>query len=162
MPEEKNKKASPSTKKILVIDDDEHILMMIAQTLEVEGFQIKKSTDGRKVLTLATQYEPDLILTDLMMPGGGGYEILRGLQSDSLTRSIPVLIMTGHVLNKSTTDMLKQEPNLVGYLEKPLNIHSLLTKIHLLLNTLSKDEKMIEDINKQNSDIDQTRFNERF
>src|SRR5688500_3737093 len=86
---------SAAEKKILVVDDDDGVVQMMRTTLEVEGFQVRTSRDGRDVLKKAVDFQPDLIVTDLMMPGAGGYDVIRNLQSDDLTRKTPVLIVTG-------------------------------------------------------------------
>jgi DNA-binding response OmpR family regulator len=138
-------KGEPADKRVLVIDDDEHIRAMIHTTLTVEGFQIKTGRDGRDIRGVAQQYKPHMIVTDLMMPGGGGYEVLRSLQGDDETRKIPVLIITGHHMDDSTKELLRQEPNVVGLLEKPFRPHELTARVHAALHTKSKDEKMIEE-----------------
>lgn len=135
------KKSSPAEKKVLVVDDDDNILMLMKTTLEIEGFQARTGRDGRNILQAALQYKPDLILTDLMMPGGGGYELLRSLQSDPVTRKIPVIIMTGSHLDKTTQALMRQESNLAGYYEKPVRPDVLMKHVHKLLNTLSRDEE---------------------
>jgi CheY-like chemotaxis protein len=76
-----------------------------------------------------------------MMPGGGGYEIIRNLQMDAATRPVPVIIMTGSHLDSSTKSMMQQEPNLAGYFEKPVRPEVVVKKIHQLLNTLNRDEQ---------------------
>lgn len=127
------------SKRILVLDDDEHILEMMARTLEFEGFTVRTARDGRSVSKVAIAFEPHLIITDLMMPGGGGYEVLRTLQSDDSTRQISVFVMSGHGFDQSTKDLMKQEPNVVDYIDKPVNLAALISKIHKHLNTISKN-----------------------
>jgi CheY-like chemotaxis protein len=137
-----DKKLDPTDKKIMVFDDDESIVQMIRATLEAEGFQVRTGRDGTDILKKAVSYDPDLIICDLMMPGGGGYEVLRALQGDDITRKIPVLMITGYSLDTSTKTMMQQEPNLVGYYEKPLRPEKLVTKVHQILNTMTLSEKM--------------------
>src|SRR5262245_7509536 len=104
----------------MVLDDDDSILQMIRMTLETEGFQVRTGRDAVDVLKKAVEYRPDLIICDLMMPGGGGYELIRSLQSDDLTRKTPILMVTGYSMDASTKAMIQQEPNLAGYFEKPI------------------------------------------
>lgn len=156
--EPKREKGSPSEKKILVIDDDEHIRQMVKLQLELEGFQVKASRDGRNILAIALEFHPDLVVTDLMMPGGGGYEVLRSLQSDDLTRKVPVLMMSGAALDPSTKNLMKSESNVVDYLDKPLHMTAFVYKVHAILNTKTKEERIIEDQQKM-GDVDFNKFN---
>ncbi len=145
MVEQGQKKANPQDKRVLLFDDDDSIRTMLQRTLEAEGFQVKTGRDGRNILPKALEFKPDLILTDLMMPGGSGYEVLRILQSDESTRSIPVFIMTGYTLDVSTKQLLQQEPNVKYFLEKPIRPDDMLSRIHKTLGTLSREEKMVQD-----------------
>lgn len=137
-------KALPTEKKIMVFDDDDSILQMLKSTFEAEGFQVRTGRDSHNILKKAIDYRPDLIVCDLMMPGGGGYELLRVLQSDDITRKTPIIMMTGYSMDASTKAMIQQESNLVGFFEKPVRGERLLEKIHKTLNTKSIMEQMQE------------------
>ena len=158
----KTPKASPSTKRILVIDDDDSVREMLKVTLETEGFKVTTGRDGRNILQLTQRFEPDLIVTDMMMPGGGGYEVLRALQGDMSSRLTPVIVITGREWDQSTTDMLKQEPNVIAFLNKPIRPHSFLEKVHGVLNTKSRVEKMMEEQKNDINQLDKGRFGDLF
>jgi CheY-like chemotaxis protein len=134
-------KVHPSKKKVFVVDDDDAIVSLFKTALELEGFNVRTGRDGRNFLARALEYQPDLIIADLMMPAGGGYELIRTLQSDPLTSSIPIVLVTGSHLDASTQAMMKMESNLAFYLEKPVRPESLMLKVHSLLKTLSLDEQ---------------------
>lgn len=146
-------KGLPSDKRVMVVDDDESVLQLLKATFEVEGFQVRVARDGRNLAQKASEYKPDLIVTDLMMPGGGGYEVLRSLQADDVTRKTPVIMITGHVLDDSTKTMIKQEPNLAALLEKPVRPEKLTKEVHRVLNTMTRDEQ-----NQQFKDMDYKGF----
>lgn len=146
-PDAAAKKGDPAQKKVLVVDDDEHICAIFRTALESEGFTVQTGRDGRNILKKAIDFKPDLILTDLMMPGGGGYEVLRSLQSEETTRKTPVIMITGAAMDMSTQAMIKQEPNLAGYLEKPISPERLVKQVHLALNTMSMSEKAAQERN---------------
>lgn len=150
-------KFNPSEKKILIIDDDDDVRKMLQVQLEVEGFQIKAARDGKQVVSLTLQFQPDLIVSDIMMPGAGGYDVLRALQSDVNTRKTPVLLISGGRFDKSTKDMMRQEPNVVGYFDKPLHIPAFLLKVHTVLHTKTRDERLIEE-RQRFGDTDVTRY----
>jgi CheY-like chemotaxis protein len=132
---------SAGDRRIMVVDDDDTIVQMLKATLEAEGFQVRTDRDGRNLLKKATEFLPHMIVADLMMPGGGGYELLRILQSDERTRKTPVLIITGVTLDKSTKALMAQEPNMVGYMEKPIRSQALIKQVHKTLNTISAFEQ---------------------
>lgn len=125
---------------MLVVDDDEGIRHLLQATLEAEGFQVKTARDGRTILDAAQKYSPHLIVCDMMMPGGGGYEVIRAMQSDGATRKIPILLVSGHGFDLSTKDMLKTEPNVVGFFEKPVRPYQFIKKVHEILNTFTREE----------------------
>jgi len=133
-------KAKPEDKRILIIDDDESILLLMKTTFDIEGFQVRTAKDGREIIKIAAEFKPHLIITDLMMPGSGGYDVLRSLQGDPLTSKVPVVLVTGSHMNSSTKDLLKQESNLAGYFEKPVRPETLTRHVHKLLNTISLAE----------------------
>jgi CheY-like chemotaxis protein len=142
-----SKKAHPSSKKILVIDDDDTIVTLFKTALELQGFKVQSARDGRNILARALEMKPDLIISDLMMSAGGGYELIRTLQTDALTRRIPVVIVTGSQLDPSTKDMISMESNLVLYMQKPVRTEVLVSKVHQILKTQSVDDQ-IKDANK--------------
>jgi DNA-binding response OmpR family regulator len=139
-----SKRALPSEKRILVVDDDDSIVTLFKTAFELEGFQVKTGRDSRNIVARSLEFKPDLIVSDLMMPAGGGYELIRSLQGDELTRSIPVMLVTGVHLDASTKDMLKMESNLALYLEKPVRPDVLVAKAHGILKTMSMDEQRKE------------------
>lgn len=137
------------------MDDDESILSLLKTSFEIEGFQVKIGRDGRNLQKTTAEFKPDLVITDLMMPGVGGYDVIRTLQSDPLTSKVPVFLITGSHMNDSTKAMMKMESNLVGYIEKPFRPEGLMVKVHKILNTLTMAE-----INAQNNP-DIPGYNER-
>jgi len=153
----KSNKALPKDKRIIVLEDDDGIRDMIRMSLEAEGFSVKVARDGRDILSLANQFNPDLVISDVMMPGGGGYEVLRNLQSDQTLRQVPVIMISGYAFDASTKKMMEQEPNVKGFLEKPIRPTQFITKIHELLKTKSRDEQIIEQ-SQSNREIDINRL----
>ena len=124
----------PADKMILIVDDDDSVRELIEFIVKKEGFRVEKAADGEEALTKARATSPDLILLDLMLPKFGGFEILRELQSDE-TGGIPIVIITGRYTDRSTSDMIKQEPNVRDFIEKPVKPQILTSLIHKLLKT---------------------------
>ena len=86
----------PEGVKILIIDDEEDFSFFVKKNLErIEHYEVITAAEGKGGVEKAMQYEPDLILLDIMMPGISGFEVLRRLKSDEKTRAIPVIMLTG-------------------------------------------------------------------
>jgi DNA-binding response OmpR family regulator len=124
----------PADKLVLIVDDDESVRELIEFIVKKEGFRTEKAADGEEALTKARAVNPDLMLLDLMLPKFGGFEILRELQGDE-TGGIPIVIITGRYTDRSTSDMIKQEPNVKDFIEKPVKPQILTALIHKLLRT---------------------------
>ncbi len=124
----------PADKLVLVVDDDDSVRELIEFIVRNEGFRVEKAADGEEALNKARAVNPDLILLDLMLPKFGGFEILRELQSDE-NGSIPIVVITGRYIDRSTSDMIKQESNVKDFIEKPVKPHILAALIHKLLKT---------------------------
>jgi two-component system phosphate regulon response regulator PhoB len=151
-------KEDPATKRILILDDDESVRHMLQATLEVEGFKVKVARDGRGVVQTARQFNPNLVVSDLMMPNGGGFELVRALQGDPDTARIPVLLISGRGFDDSTKAMFKQESNVIGFVEKPIRAMQFTNRIHEILHTFTKQEMMTKEREKNAPKLDDDRF----
>jgi DNA-binding response OmpR family regulator len=125
---------NPGEKLVLIVDDDDSVRELLDFVVRKEGFKIEKAADGEEALSKAKALHPDLILLDLMLPKYGGFEILRELQSDD-TVDIPIVIITGRYTDRSTSEMIKQEPNVKDFVEKPVKPQVLCAILHTLLKT---------------------------
>ena len=125
---------NPADKLVLIVDDDEAVRDLIEFVIKKEGFKVDKAADGEEALQKARQVSPDLIHLDLMLPKFGGFAILRELQSDE-TVNIPIVIITGRYTDRSTSDMIKQEPNVKDFIEKPVKPQVLAGVVHKILKT---------------------------
>lgn len=126
--------ANPADKLVLIVDDDESVRELLEFVVKKEGFKVDKAVDGEEALNKARQINPDLILLDLMLPKFGGFEILRELQNDE-TSSIPIVIITGRYTDRSTAEMIRQEPNVKDFFEKPVKPQLIAAILHKVLNT---------------------------
>ena len=82
-------------KKILVIDDQEEVRELVEAALRDGGFEIFKAFGGREGIQIAKNTRPDIIILDIMMPGGmDGYEVCKILKSDSTTKKITIIFLT--------------------------------------------------------------------
>ncbi len=127
---------SEGRKRVLLVEDDEDMRQFLEVMLDKEGFIVQSSPSGDDALRIVEGMKPDLIVMDLMMPGLGGFEVIRRLQSGPAAE-IPVVVVTGRYTDPSTSQMILQEPNVVDFCEKPLNPSKFALKLHNIVD--SKD-----------------------
>jgi PAS domain S-box-containing protein len=92
-----------------------------------QHYEVTAVTDGVAALTAAQQLPPDLVLTDVMMPGMDGFELLRELRADSQTREIPVILLSARAGEESRVEGL--EAGADDYLTKPFSARELLARV---------------------------------
>jgi len=81
-------------KKILFVEDEPTLQKTIGRFLEEEGYQMINALDGELALKIAKKEKPDLILLDIILPKKDGFEVLKELKEDEITKDIPVIILT--------------------------------------------------------------------
>jgi DNA-binding response OmpR family regulator len=81
-------------KRILAVDDEPHILKLIAFSLRAHGFEVLEASDGLSAVMAAEAEQPDLILLDVMMPALDGYEACRRIKANPATADIPIFMLT--------------------------------------------------------------------
>lgn len=101
--------------KILVIEDSRLMQLALSRLLGRAGHDVIAIGDGREGLRRARETNPDMILLDMMLPTLDGTSVLRLLKQDPLTRSIPVVVLSG--LSQKNEQKLKQS-GAAGYIEK--------------------------------------------
>ncbi len=114
-------------KRILVVDDEPHILELVKISLEGDHFEILQAANGDEGLKLAGQKHPDLILLDIQMPGMDGYEVCRKLKTTKETEAIPVLILTSK--DKPVDKERWRDSGASAYLTKPFSPLKLLAVV---------------------------------
>lgn len=123
-------------KTILIAEDDETVRNNLEIILSSNNFQVYTASDGIECLKAASEIAPDLIISDIMMPGINGTELLEKLRNDSLYSSIPFIFLTA----KSSYDELREGMALGAddYLFKPFTVKDLLESVN---KVLEKHEK---------------------
>ena len=89
-----SKRADLKCQRVLLIDDDMHVRMVMERELRKIGFEILQAGDGLEGIKLATEHKPDLVLCDLVMPGKTGKDVVLALKSQPITRQIPIIMLT--------------------------------------------------------------------
>ena len=117
--------------KILIADDNQQNCELLDAYLSDEDYEIAMAYDGQQTLDRAGDWEPDLILLDIMMPKLSGYEVCQKLKADSQTRAIPILMVTA--LNEKNDIEKAVQAGCDDFLTKPVNQLELKTRVRSLL-----------------------------
>ncbi|HOZ48959.1 MAG TPA: response regulator transcription factor [Candidatus Hydrogenedentes bacterium] len=116
---------------ILIVEDDEDILELVAYNLEKEGYSTRKATTGEKALSSVRENTPGLILLDLMLPELDGLEVCRRLKRDDRTEPIPIIMLTA---KGEEADMVTGlELGADDYVTKPFSPRVLLARVKAVL-----------------------------
>jgi DNA-binding response OmpR family regulator len=114
-------------KKILLIEDDRVIRESTAELLELEGYHMLTAENGKKGIEIAKEYDPELIICDIMMPEVDGYGVFDILSKDASTSTIPFIFLTAKT---EESEILKGiELGAADYLTKPFKVPELLVAI---------------------------------
>ena len=127
-----------STQRILIADDDPTICALLTRVLEDRGYTVETATDGRTALEMITVSPPDLLITDLIMPGLTGWSVLA--RARRLAPRLPIIIMSGTDPRVRQQDMLVPDP--IVFLRKPVAIERLLATAGTLLTGSRSDGSM--------------------
>ncbi len=113
--------------KVLIVDDEIHIVKIIAYKLRGAGYDVSSAGDGVEALEAVRADRPDLILLDIMMPRMDGYQTLEALKGDPATRDIPVFLLT--VKSRQADQQRGWQLGCDDYITKPFSPAKLLERI---------------------------------
>ena len=113
------------SKRILIVEDEQNIIDILAFNLQREGYETIEAMDGALGLAAALKHDPDLILLDLMLPGMDGFEVCRRLREQG--RSTPIIMLTAR--EEETDKVLGLELGADDYITKPFSMRELLARI---------------------------------
>jgi DNA-binding response OmpR family regulator len=106
---------------ILLVDDDPQLMHVLAMFFDLEGYHVLKARDGEQALSLLREYQPDIVLLDLMMPGVSGLDVCRHIRADKKLKKIPVLVFTA--AENREEELL--EAGADAYIAKPYSLDGL-------------------------------------
>jgi DNA-binding response OmpR family regulator len=115
--------------KILVIEDDPHILLGLEEVLRSERFEVASCSRGDQALDAVARHRPALIVLDVMLPGLSGYDVCKQLRAKKVPTLILMLTAKGQELDKVVGLDLGAD----DYVTKPFGVRELLARIHALL-----------------------------
>ena len=124
-----------ATEKILVVDDEEHILELISFNLTNNGYKVIKASNGIDAVKLAIEEKPKLILLDLMIPGKDGYDVCREVRGNSEIRNTPIIMLTAK--SEELDKILGLELGADDYITKPFSVRELIARVKAVLRRFS-------------------------
>ena len=121
-----------SKSNILVVDDNPDKLSLIEAALKLAGYNVTTATDGDEALSAIESYQPDLVITDVMMPRMNGYELSERIRANPVTKFIPVIMQTA--AGRRSEDLRRaNEAGALGYITDPTDLDLLLARTRTLL-----------------------------
>lgn len=116
---------------VLVADDDQDILSLVALRLERSGYDVVAAGDGQQALTAALERGPDLAVLDVTMPKLDGYQVTERLRDDERTRHMPVILLTARVQESDIARGI--EAGADDYVKKPFSTQELRDRVQAVL-----------------------------
>lgn len=120
------------SKKILAVDDENDVLLVVKTALQAEGFDVVTASNGSEALEKVISESPDAVILDVMMPGITGFQVLEKIRADERTARLPVIMLTGVSDKSKIRDALAAGTDY--YIVKPFTFQDLLTKLNMALN----------------------------
>jgi CheY-like chemotaxis protein len=119
-------------KKVLVIEDNELNLKLVKSLLKLGEFEMTEAKSAEKGIQVARDYQPDIILMDIQLPGMDGLEATRQIKQDENLKAIPIIALTSYAMQGDEQKAI--ESGCIGYITKPVDTRSFLSKISQYLN----------------------------
>jgi DNA-binding response OmpR family regulator len=118
-----------SSRKILIVDDDKHLVLALGARLKANGYSVFSAEDGLSAIAMTRKEKPDLVLLDLGLPAGDGFSVLERMKD--LTEATPTIVLSARDPSGNKSGALAG--GAVAYFQKPPNTHELLSEIRRTL-----------------------------
>ena len=141
--------------RVLIVDDDRKILELLVDLLQIEGYEIATADDGVEALELAHAFDPDVVVSDVVMPVVGGLELCRRLKDDPRTAYVPVLLISG-IRKAGDAGLEGLHAGADDYLDLPFRNEELLVKVARLVER-HRIERHYRELVEQAADMIYTR-----
>jgi class 3 adenylate cyclase len=135
--------------RILVVDDQRANAEMIAGVLQARGYEVLTALNGESALELVAANEPDLLVSDILMPGMSGYELCQRLRADPATTLLPVILVTS--LDPQSERVTGIKAGADDFLSKPVNWEELFARVKSLLRV----KRLQDEVKSWNTQLEQ-------
>ena len=136
--------------RILVIDDERGVRKSLEDILRDEGYSVKSAETGRDGIQKVLDFQPDIVLLDLFLPGMPGLEVLKRLSEEGLMENTVVIVISGHGTIESAVKAIKL--GAFDFIEKPINLNSLLGTVERAkkqLNLIRTRNALLETVSRE-------------
>lgn len=129
------------SKRLLVVDDEPNLLRAVAACLKTEGYEVNTARSGREALVQMAEVIPDLVVSDIRMPGMDGYQLARQLRGSPRTALVPIVFLTA---KDETSDRIEGfRAGVDAYLTKPFEPEELIAVVNGILNRIERTHSQI-------------------
>jgi two-component system phosphate regulon response regulator PhoB len=137
--------------RILIVEDEEALAILIRYNLEAEGYGVEHAARGDEADLRLRESPPDLVILDWMLPGLSGIEICRRLRARPETRALPVIMLTARGEESERVRGLMQGAD--DYLTKPFSVPELVARVHALMRRV-RPERVADRLNMGDLELD--------
>jgi two-component system OmpR family response regulator len=130
-----NNIAPRAKRRVLVVDDEENVVHLVASALRFDGFEAVTADNGHSGLAAVAEYDPDLVVLDVMMPAMDGHAMLQHLRAAGST--VPVIFLTARDTANDRVSGLRAGAD--DYVVKPFSVEELLARVHAVLRRTQVD-----------------------
>jgi len=129
------------SKRLLVVDDEPNLLRAVAACLKTEGYEVTTARSGREALMQLAEAVPDLVVSDIRMPGMDGYQLARQLRGSPRTALVPIVFLTA---KDATADRIEGfRAGIDAYLTKPFEPEELIAVVNGILSRVERTHSQI-------------------
>ena len=122
-------------KRILIADDEPHIIRILKLSLERAGYKVDSASNGEKAFSMLSEDPPDVLISDIQMPRMTGEELCKKIQAEILNRHFPIFIMTSRT-ERAHRVWAGEIPNLT-FMEKPVSARELVATIDTYFDSIN-------------------------
>ena len=132
------------SKRLLVVDDEPNLLRAVAACLKAENYEVSTARSGYEALVQLAETVPDLIVSDIRMPGMDGYKLARQLRASQRTALVPIVFLTA---KDETADRIEGfRAGIDAYLTKPFEPDELIAVVNAILNRVERTHSQIAQL----------------
>lgn len=131
--------------KILVVDDENHIVELIKFNLEANGYEVISAFNGKEAIEKVSDEKPDLVILDLMLPKIDGIEVCRKVKGNNDTSDISIIMLTAK--SDETDKIVGLEIGADDYMTKPFSVKELMARVKAVLRRNNSSDKVNEPLN---------------